>query len=238
MVQMTERNTFLELTDYEDVACRSSSVPPSWRVSAFDGKWSDVMSESTEAPDTASLQDSMFGSDHNSLDDLVKIAPSSLSSRAALYVPPTQWLKPATAFPEVRYIVEYLQMFLCSLTGVLDVQLQAAPMGSCTKLTVDMNLEGWHTGACEQCVLEPSRQALLEAVDACQNLWVLGYDVKPFQKEYDRGFTVTIGVISTQDESRMCWSFFQRGVCPRPGCCPWKHPDSFNLLELSVGIRA
>lgn len=74
------------------------------------------------------------------------------------------------------------------------------------------------------------KKALLHAAEASDNIFISGYEAKPFQTT-PLGFEAT--VVMAPHPSEACWAILKQGFCSRGCQCRWKHPlehKTFNLI--------
>jgi hypothetical protein len=86
---------------------------------------------------------------------------------------------------------------------------------------------------CKEYLLTLAKNALFTSTGNSGNVYIMGYAEKPFIKKSE-GFVTILG--DMQDESRICWDLYAKGVCSRADCtCRWEHPEC--LMPLNVVVK-
>jgi hypothetical protein len=85
---------------------------------------------------------------------------------------------------------------------------------------------------CKEYLLTLAKNALFTSTGNSGNIYILGYSVKPFMKK-SHGFVTILG--DMQDESRICWDLYSKGVCSRDCACYWEHPEC--LMPINVVVK-
>jgi hypothetical protein len=86
-----------------------------------------------------------------------------------------------------------------------------------------------------QLILTLAKQALLDAAEKSQNVYILGYKKSPFEsKVAGLGFSVQLAIV--EDETSACWDLLETGTCHRGCSCRWQHPTW--QMPLTVLIKS
>jgi len=276
-IVVQEKNTFLGLVSAEEVLCsqciipgvgtltpvpvrRAQSVPPSFRpatVISESKQWSDIMSESTEAPDWSSDCDDL-SSNAASSHGLSDSSPSSRSNAASLCglnecLPssrsdsdnapprrPTALRLSARRYDpcagEVSCVLGILMTFLRSIPTVTDVAQDCSTGGKSVRYLVTMPKESMKNA---DRVITGAQQTLLSAACNSQNVYVMGHARDPFTSlgVHCWGFQ---GQLCMRDE-QLCMDALDFGRCNRwcpHTVCRRKHPQAAHLTEVIVEIQA
>jgi hypothetical protein len=76
-----------------------------------------------------------------------------------------------------------------------------------------------------------AKRTVLQAAEASQCLYVLGYRGLPFQPT-PGGFTVSLA--SMTNSKNACWDVYKKGFCPRGCACTWEHPGLVQNVTLTI----
>lgn len=82
-----------------------------------------------------------------------------------------------------------------------------------------------------------AKNALLEANEKSEQIFILGYGVDPFFEESDLGFTATIGRVPVDRQHSICWDFWRTGFCQRLSTCRWCHPVTADLMDVKFVLQ-
>lgn len=152
----------------------------------------------------------------------------------------------------VRFLVEGVQLkpdpFFASVFKVQAADLAlsvTAALGGATEVESaeafkDKDNQGWtieltgkeEKAVNEECLLNLAKSALLSATVDSELLHIIGYAANPFVKKLG-GFVVFVS--DMQDESRVCWDMYSKGVCSRGKTCRYQHPES--LMPINVVVK-
>jgi len=80
-------------------------------------------------------------------------------------------------------------------------------------------------------LLTLAKEALLQAADQLEGVYVLGYRTRPFTP-LPNGFGATLASMS--DPSRACWGTFSKGFCRNPETCRFQHPASRGAVNIAL----
>lgn len=151
-------------------------------------------------------------------------------SRTRLRSSAQAWMPTAQA---VDFRTQFLEV-ISAVAMALDMSGALA-----TNTTIKETAEGWAILApvpafnlrgrdlATPCALAQAR--LLSAAAESQNIYILGYCVRPFITQ-PWGFSTKLAVML--DAKEACWGLFQRGYCARGCSCQWQHPVQEAILRV------
>jgi len=117
---------------------------------------------------------------------------------------------------QCQQVILAAQEALAALIFVQSVELVAQK----SSLSLDARMRPEYSEKKEQ-ALSKAKQALLDAAEQSQGVYVLGYRSKPFLATPD-GFFVILGVMTCSKDA--CWDTFCYGCCRNEGACTLQHP--------------
>lgn len=160
---------------------------------------------------------------------------------------------PAIEVP-VRVLVESAQFNSC--TGfvssfkqeVADVTMAVmATLTECAfadkvEAVKDSHAQGWTIEVMpnetskpdQEYLLALAKNALFSATSNSNSVYIMGYSAKPFVSTSD-GFVGVLG--DMQDETRVCWDLYCKGVCSRGCDCRHAHPECLVPIKVVVKER-
>jgi len=129
---------------------------------------------------------------------------------------------------------------VADLANTVTTELKKSPYVELAMTTSDQDRSGWtieltpkgDAAAHKEYLLTLAKNALFSASNNSSVAYIMGYATKPFTHKAG-GFTTMIG--DMQDESRVCWDFYSKGMCSRGCACKWEHPEC--LLPINVVIK-
>lgn len=242
------KNTFFTIKTPEDEAgeskCkRSNSLPRSWKLQAnLENKHGDISDSSTVIPDDISLPGDHSDIDKTSDDGIVVSRPDT-SCAGCCGAQKTRLKLSARAFEpateELQGVIAAVRLALFENPHTSQVHVQEGGMGAATTIIAEVYFSEWlsTSGACETMILQPARDALLDATTRSRGVYALGYANQPFENFHDMGFKAKLSVMPTACQDTACWDTYMNGFCPRPSACRWKHPGASDLMEISIVLR-
>jgi hypothetical protein len=242
------KNTFFTIKTPEEDAGESktkrcNSLPRSWRLKANLEKHSDVSDSSTIVPDDISLPGDQSSDTDKTSDDGVTGGTIARNCAGCCGAQKTRLKLSARAFEpateEIQSVIAAVKLALFQNPHTSQVHVQEGGMGSTTTIIAEVYCSEWlsNAGACETMILQPARDALLDATTRSRGVYALGYANEPFENFYDLGFKANLSVMPMACQDTACWDFYMNGFCPRPSTCRWKHPGTSDLMEISVLLR-
>jgi len=84
-------------------------------------------------------------------------------------------------------------------------------------------------------LLALAKNALFNASNVSNTLYIMGYAAKPFITKA-QGFVAILG--DMQDDTRACWDFYSKGTCARECACRWEHPECLMPINVVVKQRS
>lgn len=243
------KNTFFTVKTPEEEAgdgkCkRSNSLPRSWKFQAdVEHKHGDSSDSSTVIPDDISLPGDHSSDTDKTSDDGIVGSRAEISCAPCHSAQKTRLKLSARAFApatdEVQDVVAAVKFALSENPHTSRVHVQEGGMGSTTTIIAEVYCSEWlnSSGACETMILQPARDALLEATSRSRVVYVLGYANQPFENFYDLGFKANLSVMPVACQDKACWDTFTTGFCPRPAACRWSHPGPSDLMEISIVLK-
>jgi len=162
---------------------------------------------------------------------------------------------PACQVP-VRFLVEGVQLNSCTrfagafkqvvadLALKVTTQLEESPYVELVAAFKDKNCPGWTieltpkdelTAATEEYLLTLAKNALFSASRNEDILYIMGLSAKPFTSKA-HGFVTIIG--DMQDDTKVCWDLYSKGMCTRDHACRWEHPECLMPLNVVVKERS
>jgi len=244
------KNTFFTIKtpedDIGDGKCkRSNSLPRSWKPNAdVEDKHGDVSDSSTVIPDDISLPGDRDSSDTDKAsDEGVTGKHTHRSCTGCRATQKTRLKLSARAFEpatdELQGVIAAVKLALFENPHTCRVYVQEGGMGSTTTIIAEVYCSEWlnSTGACETMILQPARDALLDATTQSRGVYVLGYANQPFENFHDLGFKANLSVMPVACQDTACWDVYMNGFCPRPLACRWSHPGASDLMEISILLR-
>mmetsp|Transcript_139152 Transcript_139152/g.242152 ORF Transcript_139152/g.242152 Transcript_139152/m.242152 type:complete len:277 (+) Transcript_139152:61-891(+) len=165
------------------------------------------------------------------LDACVVKTKTRLSPKTLSFVPQAQRCVPE----EVFALVQSLETFLRALPDVMSVKVSECAMGATTTLLAEVASHSLGHALIPEMV-NSAKSTLLDFSVQSDSLYVLGYSSQPFQ-DIAGGFKATVGCVSSQMESAVCWDVYEKGCCPRRNTCRWHHPYSTELMQVVLKIQ-
>lgn len=127
---------------------------------------------------------------------------------------------------QLEVLVAAVQAALIESGCVNSVEVSRLPQG--WSMTVLMRPERFH---CKSWVLNRAKEALLQASNVSDSVYVLGYDSQPFA-ESPLGFAAVLA--GMRDQANACWGMYSKGRCHRGINCHWEHPSGRWSLNVIV----
>lgn len=205
----------------------TTSVSTAWELSTA----SDVSSEHGDGSSDAGRQSVTTGSEVSSPTNERQDKPR-LSVAAKIYVPTSPpALSPHTSehckfTPQVQAAVEAAQMALFQTGLILTLTAHTVVQG----WSVVISIRPEHFAYRER-ILSCAKQALLQAAEQSESIYVLGYCSRPFVLT-PLGFKAQFA--GMEDESAACWGVFAKGSCWKGSCCTWQHPTFISDVSVSL----
>jgi len=223
---------------------RCNSLPRSWKFKAdLENKHGEVSDSSTVIPDDISLPGDHSSDTDKTSDDGIAGGRTDGNCASCCGMQKTRLKLSARAFEpateELQSVIAAVKLALFQNPHTSRVHVQEGGMGSTTTIIAEVYCSEWlsNAGACETMILQPARDALLEATSQSRGVYALGYANQPFENFYDLGFKATVSVMPIACQDKACWEFFMNGFCPRPSTCRWSHPSTSDMMEISVSLR-
>lgn len=188
------------------------------------------MSESTEAPDDASVcvtdgSDSTVDDPHG----VSTLPKTPLKVSAQAFAPPS--------VGEVAHIIQFLQMCLQSCLGVHDIAYQTDSDTLRVTATLHYTESDGELADHRKWVLETAQNVMLSAAQGSKCVYIIGWGNQPFEGS-DSGFEATLCVIPPVRTCNVCWDAIQYGGCRRGSFCRWDHADAFEMKHLSFVLQS
>jgi len=138
----------------------------------------------------------------------------------------------ATAFKEV----------VANMAGSVAEELKKSPYIETASSSADADRRGWtvelmprgDAATNKEYVLTLAKNALFSKTSESNIAYIMGYATKPFMYKTN-GFTTIIG--DMQDESKVCWDIYSKGLCTRGCACRWEHPECLIPINIVVKER-
>lgn len=137
---------------------------------------------------------------------------------------------------DVQDVLSSVRQAVMRTSGVADVDVNLGPAG--TLATISIRLQFGTQPLHVQSVLASSKSALLQAAEASQSTYVLGYETPdPFQDDRNgSGFFATLATLPSAWKCSACWDTYTSGSCPRRKTCKWNHPGRNELQPVRVVV--
>lgn len=144
------------------------------------------------------------------------------SSMEAITLAGNDGLMPWEQFEEA---VDMAKVKLEADSVVVSTEVIEGPAG----WTITANVEPEQLLKKREELLTVAKEALLQAADQLEGVYVLGYRTRPFTP-LPHGFGATLASMS--DPSRACWGTFSKGFCRNPETCRFQHPESRGAVNI------
>jgi len=128
--------------------------------------------------------------------------------------------KTGASAPWERYeaVVDHVQQQLMARKNyVVDATVTEGPRG----WTVTAYVQAEQLKLQEESLKETAQQAILDATEKAENVYVLGHKTRPFAS-MPLGFGCALAVMPDPDNA--CWGSYSKGFCRSPGSCKLQHP--------------
>jgi len=153
-----------------------------------------------------------------------------LTSKARLFKPTERRVDERA---EIDAVLESARLALIATPGVAAVEIQSNIVGSVKTLCVTLFPGSWD--AAHISIPPIAKAALLEATSSSKNVYILGYEVKPFEETANEmDFAAVLAIAPQSWECVACWETYQEGACPRGPSCRWQHPGRDEIQPLRV----
>lgn len=137
---------------------------------------------------------------------------------------------------EVQSLLASAKSILMRIPGVVGVGVNMGAVGTLTTITVRLQPASLKS-LLLQCVVTTLKSALLDLAANSQSIYVLGYEVQPFQDEASgKGFATVLASMPPAWECSACWDLYSKGACQRRKTCKWQHPGRNELQPLRVVV--
>lgn len=125
---------------------------------------------------------------------------------------------PPEIYRELRDVVEAGHDAFGKCDLVVEAEMSECRLG----WTVTGQLQQT-AGQSERSAFAAAQQALLQAAEESQHIYIVGYEAQPFSPSpTGHGFTAQLAAVL--EESTACWDLLTQGSCGRGCHCRWQHP--------------
>lgn len=167
-----------------------------------------------------------------------------LNPQARVWKPCTaSWSRPAPALTvpkgptndinnfglQLRTVVGAARMALLSCAHVATVEAENSPAAWSIVVRIPPKDARFREAA-----LTVAKQALLDAAERSQHVYVYGYRHRPFVVT-PAGFTANLGYVP--DDKAACWGLMEQGFCKFGPCCQWQHPELQTTVTVTVVLE-
>lgn len=126
-------------------------------------------------------------------------------------------------------VASFVMMVTSMLTGVAAAQAFNDQDGQGWRVEVSLRAEDM---CFKENFLTVVKNALMEAAQLSQNVYIMGTGAKPFISK-SQGFTTMLGEMA--DRTQACWDLYMKGCCWRGDACRWRHPQC--LMPVNVVLK-
>jgi len=136
------------------------------------------------------------------------------------------------------FVAEFKQD-VAELAMSVTSSLNACPYTHQVKAFKTKDYQGWNieitlkedSTAHKEYLLSLAKNALFEATNNSNNVYIMGYAAKPFTTK-SQGFVSILG--DMPDESKACWDLYSKGFCCRERECRWQHPQCLTPINVML----
>lgn len=153
--------------------------------------------------------------------------PKKLDSRCQPFRPGTR------SSGEIDTVLASAQQAVATTHGVVAAEIMPGCVG--TLATLSIKLMPGLPESTKASITAITQAALLEAATWSKNVYVLGYEEKPFENcPCGTGFSAALAMAPTAWDRTACWDTYQKGCCPRGPSCKWQHPGRDKIQPIRV----